>query len=141
MVNNRNLNFSFIWSHQFCYNFRWKKSEDGIWKGIFKNRLWFLKQTDDSLLYQCYQSEKQPSESTSKKRKKETENDCINDEDLLRDYFRLDVDLEKHYNLWSETDPYFKKSAATFYGIRILNQDLVENLFSFICSSNNNITR
>ncbi|KAI0293100.1 DNA glycosylase [Russula brevipes] len=51
----------------------------------------------------------------------------------LDDYFQLDVDLAKLYNEWSERIP--------FEGIRMLRQDPWENLISFICSSNNNITR
>lgn len=60
---------------------------------------------------------------------------------LLRKYFRLDVSLEEHYAQWSKKDPHFKKAAVKFTGVRILSQDPVENLFSFICSSNNNIAR
>lgn len=60
---------------------------------------------------------------------------------MLRDYFRLDVNLDKYYIEWSTVDPYFEMAAEEFYGIRILAQDPVENIFSFICSSNNNISR
>lgn len=61
---------------------------------------------------------------------------------LLRDYFRLDsTDLEKCYAEWSAKDPFFKRAAEQFYGIRILKQDVTENLFSFICSQNNHISR
>ncbi|XP_069690004.1 N-glycosylase/DNA lyase isoform X2 [Periplaneta americana] len=63
------------------------------------------------------------------------------EEELLRKYFQLDVSLADHYEEWSKKDPYFKKSAEKFTGVRILAQDPVENLFSFICSSNNNIAR
>jgi 3-methyladenine DNA glycosylase/8-oxoguanine DNA glycosylase len=67
--------------------------------------------------------------------------DCPSENDLLRKYFRLDVSLEEHYAQWSKMDPHFKKAAEKFTGVRILSQDPVENLFSFICSSNNNIGR
>jgi N-glycosylase/DNA lyase len=59
----------------------------------------------------------------------------------LRDYFQLDVDLVMLYNEWSEKDPVFAKLRGRFEGIRMLRQDPWENLISFICSSNNNITR
>lgn len=60
---------------------------------------------------------------------------------ILKDYFQLDIDLEGLYQQWSERDSNFKKQAMNLRGIRILKQDLVENLFSFICSSCNNISR
>lgn len=60
---------------------------------------------------------------------------------ILEDYFQLGVDIENLYDQWSQADPYFSKTARDFWGIRILRQDPVENLFSFICSSNNNIAR
>lgn len=68
-----------------------------------------------------------------------TENNV--NEQLLKDYFRLDLNLNKYYKEWSSADQYFKAAAQQFYGIRILKQEIVENIFSFICSSNNNISR
>lgn len=72
------------------------------------------------------------------------ENEVKSDEyqvQLLQDYFQLNVDLEKLYQHWSLKDPNFKKVATTFTGIRILRQDPKENLLSFVCSSNNHISR
>ncbi|KAA1469465.1 DNA glycosylase [Dentipellis sp. KUC8613] len=59
----------------------------------------------------------------------------------LKDYFQLDVDLVKLYDEWSERDPVFRSFRTRFEGIRMLRQDPWENLISFICSSNNNISR
>lgn len=63
------------------------------------------------------------------------------DEKLLKNYFRLDFSLDEMYAKWSDSDPNFKEVASKFHGVRMLNQDPVENIFSFICSSNNNIAR
>ncbi len=60
---------------------------------------------------------------------------------ILSDYFQLDVKVKDLYESWCSSDPAFKKVAETFSGVRILRQDPVENLFSFICSSNNHISR
>ncbi|XP_025112383.1 N-glycosylase/DNA lyase-like isoform X3 [Pomacea canaliculata] len=60
---------------------------------------------------------------------------------ILREYFQLEVDIENLYEKWSAEDAYFKSVAGNFGGIRLLRQDPVENLFSFICASNNNIAR
>lgn len=62
-------------------------------------------------------------------------------EDLLKHYFSLKYDLTSLYDQWSESDPNFGKKAPKFTGIRILSQDAWEALISFICSSNNNISR
>ncbi|XP_055546672.1 N-glycosylase/DNA lyase isoform X2 [Wyeomyia smithii] len=62
-------------------------------------------------------------------------------EQLLRVYFRLDVDLNECYQQWIKCHTHFQSSAGQFYAVRQLNQDPVENLFSFICSQNNNISR
>lgn len=62
-------------------------------------------------------------------------------EALLKHYFSLKVDLESLYKQWSDADPNFRKRAPQFTGVRILSQDAWETLVSFICSSNNNISR
>ena len=62
-------------------------------------------------------------------------------EAVLKDYFRLDFSLEKLYNDWKNADSNFRSVCSEFTGVRMLNQDPVENVFSFICSSNNNIKR
>lgn len=59
----------------------------------------------------------------------------------LKDYFQLNVDLVRLYSEWAERDPVFAKLRTRFEGIRMLRQDPWENLISFICSSNNNISR
>ncbi|XP_078687306.1 N-glycosylase/DNA lyase-like isoform X1 [Branchiostoma floridae x Branchiostoma belcheri] len=65
----------------------------------------------------------------------------LTEEDILRDYFQLDVKLTDLYEQWCQADPHFKQVSPNFTGIRMLRQDPVENLFSFICSSNNHISR
>ncbi|KAI0320749.1 DNA glycosylase [Amylostereum chailletii] len=59
----------------------------------------------------------------------------------IKDYFQLDIDLIKLYHDWAEKDAVFARVKARFEGIRMLRQDPWENLISFICSSNNNISR
>lgn len=62
-------------------------------------------------------------------------------ESILKAYLRLDVDLNECYAKWSNAHQHFESEAGKFYGIRVLDQDPVENLFSFICSQNNHISR
>ncbi|TDL24833.1 DNA glycosylase [Rickenella mellea] len=60
---------------------------------------------------------------------------------FLRDYFQLDIDLATLYDYWSNRDPVFKGVRDRFTGLRMLRQDPWETIVSFICSSNNNISR
>lgn len=90
--------------------------------------MWILEQKDDHILYQTYHNDL-------------LSNSVDENEKLLHDYFQLNLNLEDHYKSWSDADPYFKEAAKQFYGIRILKQEVTENIFSFICATNNNISR
>uniref|UniRef100_A0A803JL09 N-glycosylase/DNA lyase n=1 Tax=Xenopus tropicalis TaxID=8364 RepID=A0A803JL09_XENTR len=67
--------------------------------------------------------------------------DCKKDQEILEDYFQLNISLRTLYQHWESSDPNFQRVAQDFPGIRILRQDPTECLFSFICTSNNNISR
>ncbi|VDP02140.1 unnamed protein product [Soboliphyme baturini] len=58
------------------------------------------------------------------------------------DFFRLaDKSLPSLQEEWRRSDANFNKAVNAAPGIRVIRQDPVECLFSFICSSNNNIAR
>ena len=59
----------------------------------------------------------------------------------IRDYFYLQVPLSPLYEEWSKADAKCQLLAQGYPGLRVLRQNPVECLFSFICSSNNNIAR
>ena len=59
----------------------------------------------------------------------------------LRDYFQLPWCLTKLYTSWSAHDERLRTIAQCLPGLRVLRQDPVECLFSFVISSNNNISR
>lgn len=69
--------------------------------------------------------------------------DFDKDLDFIKDYFQLGIDLDHLYKDWSARDNHFNLINTTnkFNGILILRQDPWECLISFICSSNNNISR
>ncbi|RZF39966.1 hypothetical protein LSTR_LSTR002369 [Laodelphax striatellus] len=128
-------------------SFRWKETKENEWTGVFSNRVWKLRRNNDSLEYDVYKCTK-PKVSKGKKQKSDnssskpfTKAEVTENEKLLIDYFRLDTSLKELYDNWSNADPVFKEAAEKFYGIRILKQDPVENIFSFICSTNNHISR
>lgn len=61
--------------------------------------------------------------------------------DYFWHYFDLDADYGKKVAKISAMSPLMKQAADCGKGIRILNQDLTEMIFSFIISANNNIKR
>lgn len=126
------------------------------------NCVWLMKQSDTELKYavvaelpvEAWEEEKQSllkvrlkTDVPIKEQKGKKSNHLIYPEkyysDLLQRYFRMDIDLQKEYQGWSEAHSHFKSAATSnrFKAIRVLNQDPVENLFSFICSQNNHISR
>ena len=125
-------------------SFRWTtpfKDRPDEYVGVLNSKLWILKQEPDHILYKTL--EKKPIIKAENKHNLTPLDDKINkeDENFLRNYFQLDVDLEHLYSSWKKVDPVFDNIAKHFIGVRILRQDPVENIFSFICSSNNNIQR
>ena len=59
----------------------------------------------------------------------------------LADYFNLSVNLSALAEEWRAADPNFARLSVVLPGARMLRQDPVECLFSFICSQNNHISR
>lgn len=114
-------------------NFRWRKRPNTEeWIGLLDNHLVVsLEQSPNFIKYTLL------NENANEKVK--AQKDHL--EKRLIAYFRLDEDIEKLYSRWSRCDEHFAKTSAQFRGIRLLQQDVVENIFSFICSSNNNISR
>uniref|UniRef100_A0A0B6ZDW7 N-glycosylase/DNA lyase n=1 Tax=Arion vulgaris TaxID=1028688 RepID=A0A0B6ZDW7_9EUPU len=60
---------------------------------------------------------------------------------LLYDYFQFSIDLCDLYKYWSSKDSHFQKIGENFQGIRLIRQNPTECLLSFVCSSNNHISR
>jgi N-glycosylase/DNA lyase len=101
--------------------FRWRRQ--GAWYyGVVQDNLVALKQ--DGLRLEVRSSPLPPEETESS----------------LRDYLRLDDDLEAIYSS-IDTDPLIHGAIAEYHGLRLLRQDPWECLVSFICSANSNIPR
>lgn len=126
-------------SNKQLFFFRWTHNkENNEWIGVFSKTVWKLRENDDYLQYQVIGSLHNQSKTLNKSRNKSKDVDF---KKLLEDYFRLDMNLGQYYKEWSEKDELFEKACQQFYGIRMLRQEPVENLFSFICSQNNHISR
>ncbi|XP_049609654.1 N-glycosylase/DNA lyase isoform X2 [Syngnathus scovelli] len=140
-------------------SFRWRETADGHWTGVMGGQVWTLTQTEDTLWYHVYKpndvhrrlmAENDGEETMSQQKcnaavkKEQKEVMAVNqqeDEAILRDYLQLDVNLKDLYRKWGAADKHFQKIADIFTGVRMLRQDPTECLFSFICTSNNHISR
>uniref|UniRef100_H3DKM8 N-glycosylase/DNA lyase n=1 Tax=Tetraodon nigroviridis TaxID=99883 RepID=H3DKM8_TETNG len=111
-------------------SFRWRETAEGHWTGVMKGRVWTLTQTEDTLWFHVYENQERQSKTQDREEK-----------EMLRDYFQLDVNLGDLYKKWGDADPHFRSIANVFTGVRMLRQDPTECLFSFICTSNNHISR
>jgi N-glycosylase/DNA lyase len=117
-----------------CFN--WKqypqsggeRSGEGLYfYGAIGWRVYLLRQTKD-LVYFKLLSDGEECAPTAKQ--------------VLEDYFQVNTDLNALYKTWRKNDDAkFHAITDAFPGMRILRQDPVECLFSFITSSNNNISR
>ena len=67
--------------------------------------------------------------------------DGTHDAAAVADYFNLSVSLGALATGWAKADARFAKLQPHLPGCRMLRQDPAECLFSFICSSNNHISR
>ncbi|KAL7033018.1 hypothetical protein ACKWTF_007457 [Chironomus riparius] len=132
-------------------SFRWTQSDE-YFIGIFANIAWKIKADECDLSYEvlgelpyptdanCLRIKVEKPKITSKKGLVLYEQKYY--EQLLNKYFRLDSNLDEDYNIWIEAHKHFKSKTSkdqTF--ITQLDQEIVETLFSFICSQNNHISR
>jgi N-glycosylase/DNA lyase len=91
-------------------------------------------------------------ESDSENPKKKQKKMCFSETDqqsgdnqalkgMMRDYFQTNHSLSVLYQLWSSNCERMKIITSCLPGVRVVRQDPWECLVSFICSSNNNISR
>lgn len=100
--------------------FRWRET-DGWWTGVVSRRVFRLRREGEFV--RC-------------------EVDGISDTASVRDYFRLDTDLDELHQRILEIDPSLAVRLARFSGLRVLRwPDAEECLMSFLCTANNNIPR
>lgn len=100
--------------------FRWRKRDDGVWNGVVRDKLLELKVEDGFLLWRTYPHA---------------------DESLVKDYLRLNDDVNAIYSALAACDPHLAELTERFFGLRFLRQDPTETLLSFICSAANSIPR
>ena len=109
-------------------SFRWRKTTEGDYVGVIGQRVVSMRQAPDDVLYRVHC---RPSGETA----------GADDAAAIADYFNLGVSLETLSAQWAAADERFRRLEPHLPGCRMLRQDPAECLFSFICSSNNHISR
>tara|TARA_B110000240_G_scaffold26593_1_gene27539 strand:- start:3497 stop:5059 length:1563 start_codon:yes stop_codon:yes gene_type:complete len=107
--------------------FRWRKTSCGDWVGVIGERVVSLRQAPTDVLYRVHCGPHGSTQST--------------DHDAIAEYFNLAVNLSDLSQQWAAADVRFRNLQPYLPGCRMLRQDPSECLFSFICSSNNHISR
>ena len=108
--------------------FRWRRGEESTaddppwFYGVLYNNAVKIRQSADGVEFFCSPGD----EATLRP--------------LIRDYLRLDDDLDEIYQSIG-LDDHMRKPIADYTGLRILRQEPWECLISFICSANSNIRR
>jgi len=108
-------------------SFRWRETTEGDYVGVIGERVVSMRQAPDDVLYRVHC---RPSASSASA-----------DAAAIADYFNLEVSLSSLSAQWAEADERFRRLEPFLPGCRMLRQDPAECLFSFICSSNNHISR
>jgi N-glycosylase/DNA lyase len=106
-------------------SFRWRRDTNGVWWGVVDRTVvaaWQAEGSPDSPLY--WQSFPQADQA-----------------ELVHDYLRLDVDLERLYADWTRTEPQIEGALRAFRGLRILRQPPTECLFAFQCAACNTVVK
>ncbi|ALC49345.1 Ogg1 [Drosophila busckii] len=106
-------------------SFRWRKLSDEPkvqYCGVAMNTYWVLTPEPKHIAYEAHSLD--------------AEN---NFDELLSNYLRADFDLEKQQRLWMQADKQFAQFVSK--PVRMLSQEPLENIVSFMCSQNNNIKR
>jgi N-glycosylase/DNA lyase len=103
-------------------SFRWQRDHLGKWVGVIRGRVLRIWQEEAGIGYEV-----NPRGS--------------DDEALVRDYFRLDVDLSRIYSEFTRADQKMFEIIQLLRGLRVLRQDPEETLLSYICSVANSVPR
>lgn len=110
-------------------SFGWQQCEDGAWHGVLNGRSISLLQTPSGISIQGHPGSDEPLQ---------PEDRIIAD---VHSLFRLDVSLHQVQQDLLERDPGLGPLFRRFPGLRVMGQDSVECLLSFVCAVATNIPR
>jgi len=117
-------------------SFRWIEQNPNEFIGVIASYIVRLQHQNDNLRYTFFiniNNENLIEISNDNDRRVETAL-------ILHNYFQLTIKLSDLFEKWCKSDTRFEKGEMPM-GIRVLAQEPLENLISFICSSNNNVQR
>ena len=104
--------------------FNWNKNNN-IYTGVLYDRLIVFKEEENYIDYKFTPT---------------NNNDIFIDKCILY-YLHSNIDIITLHKQWSDSDDWLKNVLHSIKGMRLLRQNPHECLFSFLCSSNNNIGR
>lgn len=106
--------------------FNWQRLGECTWVGVVEQRVVMLRECEDGVDACSPSHPHDPPDRLAA---------------ALCEYFQLEASLPALHAQWREADPRMAVVLDRLPGLRVLRQEPVECLFSFICSSNNNIGR
>ncbi|XP_055915048.1 N-glycosylase/DNA lyase [Eupeodes corollae] len=121
-----NLDLTLLGGQSFRWEKRINENKEEKWQGVAFGCFWELDQTPTKINFKAFSSEKHPKEFYIK---------------TLKKYLRLDFDLNGNYEKWKKAHKYFAETSEALKAVRVLDQEPLENILSFICSQNNHIKR
>jgi len=101
--------------------FRWKRTEEGAWLGVIEGTAVALLPDADGFWWRTHPEP--------------------NRWDILHRFFQLDVPLAELREAWVSAEPRMEPALERFAGLRILRQDPLETLFTFLCACCNTMTK
>ncbi|UJR23338.1 hypothetical protein I4U23_026352 [Adineta vaga] len=115
-------------------SFRWIEQSLNEFVGVLGSYVVRLQHQNDNLRYTFFTNDEDSiRNSNDNDRRVETAL-------ILHNYFQLTIKLSDLLDKWCKSDVRFENGSIPI-GIRVLAQEPLENLISFICSSNNNVQR
>ena len=137
--------------------FHWKKihltdiRNSTCWIGLIDQFVYILKELENDTEYSVLNADNSSSINAtnvlynylniSAKNNQPSNTKLLPDIDISVSTLLPEISLTSLYPQWCHKDVHMTKAAAKCPGVRVFNQDVFECLISFICSSNNNITR
>lgn len=101
--------------------FRWSQDPFGRWTGVVRGKVVRIRREDGDIFHKAFPGGP--------------------DEALIRDYFRLDVRLADLLEAFQGADSQIANAVERFRGLRVLRQEPVEALLSYVCSAANSVPR